>query len=119
MELIAVLPHNRLTDDEPTEREWTREEYYRLAEEGFFEGQRVQLLKGRIYQMPPQGLPHTVAVELAENAVRKVFGTNHRFRVQMPFHTADGSDPEPDIAVVPGSPRDAADVSSDQRLARY
>jgi Uma2 family endonuclease len=92
---------------EPTERRWTLEEYYRLAEEGFFDGQRVQLLEGRIYKMPPQGLPHTLAVERADNAVRKAFSQSHRFRIQMPFHTIDGSDPEPDVAVVPGTLSDA------------
>jgi Uma2 family endonuclease len=100
---------NHVAPAEPVDRRWTREEYYRLAEEGYFIGQRVELIEGRIVEMPAQGLPHTQAVELVENYAREVFGKGYRYRVQMPFRTADGSDPEPDLAVVPGTPRDRAD----------
>jgi hypothetical protein len=37
---------------EPATRQWTREEYYRLAEQGWFEGQRVQLIDGEIHRSP-------------------------------------------------------------------
>lgn len=100
---------NRAAPSEPTERRWTREEYYRLAEQGYFEGQRVELIEGRIVQMPAQGLPHTRGVELVDNYAREAFGKGFRHRVQMPFRAADGSDPEPDLLVVPGTPRDPAD----------
>jgi Uma2 family endonuclease len=100
---------NHVAPAEPVDRRWTREEYYRLAEEGYFVGQRVELIEGRILEMPAQGLPHTQAVELVENYARDAFGKGYRYRVQMPFRSADGSDPEPDLAVVPGTPRDPAD----------
>ncbi len=93
----------------PDERLWTRAEYYRLTEDGFFDGQRVELIEGRIYRMPPQGLPHTCGVELVTEFFHRAFGKGHRYRVQMPFRAADGSDPEPDVLVVAGSPRDPAD----------
>jgi Uma2 family endonuclease len=95
--------------EQPSERRWTRQEYYRLAEQGYFDGQRVELIEGRIIQMPPQGLPHTVGVEMVDRYVRKAFPDGFRHRAQMPFRTVDGSDPEPDIAVVKGHPRDPAD----------
>ncbi|HSV13272.1 MAG TPA: Uma2 family endonuclease [Tepidisphaeraceae bacterium] len=100
---------NQPAPSEPTERRWTRREYYRLAEQGYFKGQRVELIEGRIIQMPPQGLPHTTGVELVDRAVRKAFLDGYRFRIQMPFRAADGSDPEPDVAIVKGDPRDPAD----------
>ena len=95
-------PPKHVAPVEPVDRRWTREEYYRLANEGFFTGQRVELIEGRIIEMPGQGLPHTQAVELVENYARDAFGKGYRYRVQMPFRAADGSDPEPDLAVVAG-----------------
>jgi Uma2 family endonuclease len=46
---VATLPSS-----EPQTRKWTREEFYKLAEDGWFQGQRVLLLEGEIIQMPPQ-----------------------------------------------------------------
>jgi hypothetical protein len=34
-------------------RRWSREEYHRLGEQGFFRGQRVELIKGKIVVMSP------------------------------------------------------------------
>jgi hypothetical protein len=31
-----------------TQRRWSKTEYYRMAELGFFRGQRVELMEGRI-----------------------------------------------------------------------
>jgi Uma2 family endonuclease len=90
----------------PTERRWTRDEYYRLASQGYFDGQRVELIEGRIIEMSAQGLPHTQCVELIDLYVRAAFPTGHRVRIQMPFRCFDGSDPEPDVLVMAGSPRD-------------
>jgi Uma2 family endonuclease len=89
----------------PTERRWTRDEYYRLASQGYFDGQRVELIEGRIIRMSAQGLPDTQCVGLLQEYLSGVFKTGHWVRVQMPFRAADGSDPEPDLSVVQGSIR--------------
>jgi Uma2 family endonuclease len=98
---------------EPRDRLWTREEYDKLVDEGFFEGQHVELIEGRILQMAPQKYQHSSGVELAVRFVRRAFPTGHRDRIQMPFRAADGSDPEPDIAVIIGEdPRAVTDHPS-------
>jgi Uma2 family endonuclease len=99
---------NHVTPAEPVDRRWTREEYYRLADGGYFAGQRVELIEGRILEMPPHGLPHAASVELLTRFVSKAFPPGYRLRIQLPFRAADGSDPEPDVAVVAGDPRDPA-----------
>jgi Uma2 family endonuclease len=102
--------------DEPADRLWTRDEYDRLVEQGFFDGQRVELVEGRIVEMPAQKVPHRVALELVDAYVRRAFPSGHRYCIQMPFRTAEGSEPEPDVAVVPGDARGSSEHPSSASL---
>ncbi len=47
----------------------TLEEFFRMGDEGFFEGRRVELIDGEILEMPPQGPFH----------IRRVYTLNQRF----------------------------------------
>ena len=88
---------------------WTRDMYERLVENGGFEGLRVELLHGQILdKMSPQGSPHSTAVTLVQDALRDAFGRDVCLRVQLPLRALNESEPEPDVAVVAGSPRDYA-----------
>src|SRR5580704_991463 len=87
-----------MTLAEPKIRRWTREEYYRLADGGYFNGQRVQLINGEIVQMAPQGHPHSRSLILVRGALADIFGLR-RIREQMPLNVPGESDPEPDLAV--------------------
>jgi Uma2 family endonuclease len=98
-----------VVDQEPSDRRWTRAEYHNLFDAGYFEGERVQLIEGRILVMPSMKLAHAFSLELTDRAVRRAFGDPYRVRIQMPFITADGSEPEPDVAVVAGNLRDETD----------
>jgi Uma2 family endonuclease len=105
---IAVEPVKKSHLAEPTERLWTREDWDRLVEMGFFEGERLELIEGRIICMSPQHVPHSAAIEIVDIYVRRAFAKGYRIRSQLPFRTADGSEPEPDFAIVPGdNPRAA------------
>jgi Uma2 family endonuclease len=89
---------------------FTREEYERMAEAGVFPPEeRVELIDGVIYNLNPQSSRHATALLLAETALRSVFGHGYCIRVQMPLSLDGGSAPEPDVAVVAGSPRDYRD----------
>ena len=96
----------------PTElRRIKRVEYEHLAESGFFKpGERVELIDGLLVVREPQGTPHTTATRLAEDALRRAFGAGWDVRCQFPVALDDDSEPEPDIAVVPGGPRDYLDA---------
>jgi Uma2 family endonuclease len=90
----------------PTKR-WTRLQYDRLIECGVFQpGDRIELIGGELVVREPQRTPHATAIELALDALRAAFGPGWRVRVQLPIALDEESEPEPDIAVVPGSPRD-------------
>lgn len=82
---------------------WTREEYERLGEAGFFPPDaRLELIDGLIYHMAPQTSFHSTAVRAVQDAVAKVFSSGFDIRIQMPLALGDDSEPEPDVAVVPG-----------------
>ncbi|MGH7396813.1 MAG: Uma2 family endonuclease [Candidatus Rokuibacteriota bacterium] len=88
-------------------RRWKRVEYDRLIEGGFFRpGDPVELLGGQLIVAEPQGSRHFAAVRAAEEALRAAFGRGWDVRGQGPLALDDESEPEPDLAVVPGSFRD-------------
>ncbi|HUR54634.1 MAG TPA: Uma2 family endonuclease [Gemmataceae bacterium] len=89
---------------------FTRKEYYALGDGQFFRDQRVQLIAGEILQMSRMNPPHAVAIQLATKALERVFGDGFNVRgVQLPVVLGPTSEPEPDVAVVRGSPRDYGD----------
>jgi len=88
-------------------RHWTREEYEQLIEEGYFlPGERVELVDGVIYEMTQQKGYHSEGVTLVDYALRPILPDGVFVRVQMPLALGVDSEPEPDIAVVPGRPGD-------------
>ena len=88
-------------------RRWTRLEYERLVDTGIFRpGERLELLAGHLVVLELQGSLHATAVGLAEDSLRACFGPGWVVRVQMPIALDDESEPEPDVAVVPGTWRD-------------
>jgi len=91
-------------------RRWTRAEYDRLVTMGFFhEDERLELLDGHLMVREPQGSRHGVAIELADSVLRVALGRGWRVRVQLPIALDEGSEPEPDLSIVAGDPRDSRD----------
>jgi Uma2 family endonuclease len=88
-------------------RRWTRAEYDGLIEDGFFhEDEPIELLGGELIVAEPKGSAHQAAIGLVEDALRAGLGPGWLVRTQGPIALDDESEPEPDIAVVPGSHRD-------------
>jgi len=86
---------------------WTREDYERMAELGFFQDQRVELVDGVVYEfMTPQLSPHATGVQKGLRALRAAFPADCDIRSQLPLILGLKSMPEPDLAVVVGEPDD-------------
>lgn len=85
---------------EPQVKRWTRDEFYELAEQGYFRGKRVQLIDGEIIEMAPQGHAHAWAITRLTRWAATNFPEPALVRVQMPLNAAAYSDPEPDLAIV-------------------
>jgi Uma2 family endonuclease len=88
-------------------RRWTRREYGRLLEAGLLdEDDPVELLDGLLLVKEPQSSPHRTAVLLTARALERAFGDGWFVQVQSAIILDDRSEPEPDVCVVQGSPRD-------------
>jgi Uma2 family endonuclease len=90
----------------PSVHRFTRAEYYQMAEMGFFDGKRVERVEGEIIDMAPQKNPHALAVSRTMVALLKAFGEQFWIRTQATLSLGQDSDPEPDLAVVPGRMED-------------
>jgi Uma2 family endonuclease len=71
---------------------------------------RVELIDGEILTMSPEKSRHSAAVDLVADALRVAFAAGHSVRVQHPLALGQWSEPEPDVAVVVGTPRDYVDA---------
>ena len=89
------------------ERRWSRREYDSLVELGVLEeDEPIELLDGHLVVKEPQYTPHATGIMLAEAALRRVFGRGWLVRPQLPIALDRASEPEPDVCVVRGEPRD-------------
>jgi Uma2 family endonuclease len=84
-----------------------RARYDRLIEAGIFGPEdRVELLDGLLIAREPQGGRHATAVGLVRVALEKAFAAAYHVREEKPIALDEQSEPEPDVAVVPGGLRD-------------
>jgi Uma2 family endonuclease len=86
---------------------WTVEQFNYLGDLGAFEGRRAWLHDGVIVEEGPMNPPHAIAGEKTEEVLRTTFGLGWRIRVQKPLLLSQATDPEPDVAVIPGRPGDS------------
>jgi Uma2 family endonuclease len=103
----SLLPSPPAAID-PALRRFTRDEYYQLLDAGLFQEQRVELIDGVIVQMAAQKNLHAAGVTLTADAIRAAFGAGYWVRVQSSLDISPHSVPDPDIAVVKGSPKHCA-----------
>ena len=96
---------------------WTRREYENMVSGGVFHPEdKLELIDGEIYDVSPQSSRHATAIRLVEEALRRAFGSGFDVRVQLPAALDASSEPEPDVAVVEGGPRDYLDAHPDTAL---
>jgi Uma2 family endonuclease len=80
-----------------------RMDFDRLVDLGVFHGEPVELIEGLLVVAEPQGSYHASTVGAVGDALRAVLPPGWLVRVQMPLALGDLSEPEPDLAVVPGA----------------
>jgi len=98
-----------MADYETRTRRFTRAEYERLIDLGVFQpGEEIELIGGELMVAEPQGAPHYTAIRKTAKALEAAFGPGWEVRTKGPIGLDDESEPEPDVAVVPGAPDDYA-----------
>src|SRR5437868_2562318 len=77
---------------------WTREDYHRALELGFFtEDDRIELIDGEIYTVSPQSHKHYKTIRRVGRSLEKVFGEAYSILEQGPAAMSPKSEPEPDV----------------------
>ena len=91
-----------------------RSRYDQLVDVGIFGPEdRVELLDGLLVTRESQGRRHATAVALVRAALEKAFAPTMCAR-KKPIALDERSEPEPDVVVVPGRPRDYRDAHPSQ-----
>jgi len=79
----------------------TRRDYHRLGEAGILgEDDRVELLEGQLVDMSPIGPRHAIVTGNLIELLVTAFAGRARVRCQDPVALDDGSEPQPDLALV-------------------
>lgn len=79
------------------------DEYMKLVDLGVFDNERVELIRGRLVRMAPQGPEHAWTSGSLTNLLVQYFGTWATVRPGAPVKAGNFSMPEPDFALVPHS----------------
>jgi Uma2 family endonuclease len=88
-------------------RRWKRAEYERMIECGIVHaGERLELIDGVLVVREPQAAPEMAAILLVQARLADAFGPGWTVRPQAPVAVDEDSEPEPDVSVVAGNPRD-------------
>ena len=85
---------------EPSVRPLRRVEYEQLTELGMFGDEKIELLRGTLVRMSPQGPYHANVVAKLTNVLASMLYPRFEVRPQLPFSADDTSMPEPDIMIV-------------------
>lgn len=78
-----------------------RSEYDRLVEAGAFENERVELVRGILLAMSPQGPGHAYATRKLNRILVVAVGERAEVQSHSPIALGDDSEPEPDVALIP------------------
>ncbi|SRR5579883_121245 len=79
---------------------WTIDEYHHMIEAGILDSRKVELLKGEIVEMSPEGEPHAYCSHEASDYLTNFLGNLATIRQAKPITLPNDSEPEPDIAIV-------------------
>lgn len=79
---------------------FTVEEYHRMMEAGLFEGQRIELIYGKIVDMSPSKSNHAGVIAKLIKLLSTVLTDQYLLNVQNPIQIDKNSEPEPDLMVL-------------------
>ena len=75
------------------------DEFDRMTDVGLFDGRRVELVGGMLYEMPPMRTPHLLVLVRLQQLLAPM-NAERRLLVQVPVQVPEYDEPEPDLAVL-------------------
>ena len=79
---------------------WTLAEYHRMIETGLLDDKRVELIRGEIVEMAPEGEPHAYSSSESGEYLADLLGKRAKVRYGNPVTLPNQSEPQPDLAIV-------------------
>jgi Uma2 family endonuclease len=79
---------------------WTIDRYHQAIDSGIFDGQNLELLRGDLILMPPEGEPHVYFSDRTAQILRSLLLGQAQVREGRPVTLPNGSEPQPDLAIV-------------------
>lgn len=83
-----------------TVAKWTLAEYHQMIASGLLKGRRVELIRGKIIEMAPEGKPHAYFSTESGHYLSRLLGSRATVRPAKPITLPNQSEPEPDVAIV-------------------
>ena len=79
---------------------WTIAQNHQMISAGILENRRVELLKGEIVEISPEGEPHAYFSSEAGVYLIRLLGDRATIRSAKPITLPNNSEPEPELAIV-------------------
>jgi Uma2 family endonuclease len=107
-EITTPRPDRSATGTLAPPRRFTVDEYLQMTESGILtEDDAVELIHGQIVEMSPKNSPHRVCVaKINQTLVRQLADATYCVQTQSTLPLDDRNAPEPDLAVLRGTPDD-------------
>jgi Uma2 family endonuclease len=83
---------------------WSIAEYHQMITAGILDDRRVELIRGEIVEIAPEGAEHSSYCSETVKYLRSLLGELAEVREAHPITLPDNSEPEPDVAIVRISP---------------
>ncbi len=83
-----------------TTYKWTIKRYHQAINAGLFDDELVELLRGDIIVMPPEGEAHAYYNSEVGDYLRNILGVRAKIREAHPITLSNNSEPIPDLAIV-------------------
>jgi Uma2 family endonuclease len=99
---MAILEHELQAPTESRRHVFNRAEYYKMAEAGLFDDERVELIEGDIITLPPPGPRHRKASLRLYNLLYALFGQDRYVLHESPIVLTDVTEPLPDVSIAKG-----------------
>ena len=107
-EITTPRPHRSATDTLAPPRRFTVDEYLQMTESGILtEDDAVELIHGQIVEMSPENTPHRATIiKVTRVLVESLDADTYAVQTQSTLPLDDRNAPEPDLAVLRGTPDD-------------